>query len=273
MAAKRKHPFGGGIYIIRNTVNWNIYVGSAVSFRTRRNGHFGALRRGVHKNPHLQAAWNKYGEGAFEFKALHHVADRSRLASMEQHYMDLMRPAYNCRVLVGDRDTNPTAGEKLRGKKRDPLISARGRATYYANRSSAIVQFSLNGVEVARFQNAMLAEEAGFDRIAINKCLSSKSPRQHMGALWANAERVDQGYVPVAPTGLSAEGRKRLSSARLGYRHSAETKSKIAASHVGLRPTDEARSMMSRAQRRRAQENPEHLKRMLDVRRAKSVNK
>lgn len=68
------------IYKIINIKNQKFYVGSAVDFDTRRNRHLNALRKGNHHCAHLQAAWRKYGAGAFIFVVVEEVAlDRDLL--------------------------------------------------------------------------------------------------------------------------------------------------------------------------------------------------
>ena len=57
-----------GIYLIENTVNGKVYVGSAVNFNERFRVHNYYLSRGSHHSPKLQYAWNKYGEKSFTFK-------------------------------------------------------------------------------------------------------------------------------------------------------------------------------------------------------------
>ena len=49
-----------GIYILLNVINGKSYVGSSVNVNGRINKHFSLLRRGKHKNKHLQSAWKKY---------------------------------------------------------------------------------------------------------------------------------------------------------------------------------------------------------------------
>lgn len=46
------------------------YVGSTVDLRKRRNLHLCLFRTGRHHAKHLQAAWNKDGEGAFTFQVI-----------------------------------------------------------------------------------------------------------------------------------------------------------------------------------------------------------
>jgi len=64
-----------GIYIIENKANGKIYIGSSVNLRTRWNKHLSDLRRGIHGNPHLQAAWNQYGEESFEYRIIETMED------------------------------------------------------------------------------------------------------------------------------------------------------------------------------------------------------
>lgn len=57
----------GGIYYIINLINNNYYIGSCVNFYKRQKKHFSELAKGIHANPHLQAAYNLYGADAFIF--------------------------------------------------------------------------------------------------------------------------------------------------------------------------------------------------------------
>ncbi len=56
-----------GVYAIVNRENGKRYVGSAINIPKRWREHQRGLQRGCHENSYLQGAWNKYGEGAFEF--------------------------------------------------------------------------------------------------------------------------------------------------------------------------------------------------------------
>lgn len=74
------------IYQITNMVNGKYYIGSAESFARREWQHKYDLKRGVHKNPRLQAAWNKYGADAFVFEVLEEVA-QEQLLQTEDAYL------------------------------------------------------------------------------------------------------------------------------------------------------------------------------------------
>lgn len=77
-----------GIYQIRNTLNGKRYIGSAKDFASRWSDHRTALRRGTHRNRHLQFAWKKYGEDDFVFEKLEEVARFDFLVPFEQRYID-----------------------------------------------------------------------------------------------------------------------------------------------------------------------------------------
>lgn len=79
-----------------------------MDLQRRWRDHRKRLSRGSHHSAKLQAAWNKYGEEAFTFEVLEHVADLPLLTSREQEWMDRLGA-------VGERGYNlsPRAGSSL----------------------------------------------------------------------------------------------------------------------------------------------------------------
>lgn len=77
-----------GIYVIRNTANGKVYVGSAVNIKGRWAVHKHGLRRGKHHSQRLQRAWNKYGEAAFVLETLE-LCCVDLLLEREQSYFDI----------------------------------------------------------------------------------------------------------------------------------------------------------------------------------------
>jgi len=57
-------------YIIRCKNAKKNYYGSTTNFKKRVKDHKYLLHRNKHHSSHLQNAWNKYGEDAFEFVIL-----------------------------------------------------------------------------------------------------------------------------------------------------------------------------------------------------------
>jgi len=117
-----------GVYAIRHKISLKVYVGSAaVSIKKRWYIHKCLLRRDLHHNKHLQRAWLKYGEEAFEFIVLE-TCQKKMCVPREQVWMDKLRAA--------EQDTGynkcPTAGSCLGVKLSEEHIakSKKGRAWY-----------------------------------------------------------------------------------------------------------------------------------------------
>lgn len=125
------------MYVIRNTVNGKVYVGSTQrSLRRRLSHHRSALRRGSHRNGHLQAAWNRYGEAAFVAAVLE-LVQSADVVAREQFWIDSLQPQYNISPTAGSLTGYTFTDEQrarvsaaLRGKPK----SAEHRANIWANR-------------------------------------------------------------------------------------------------------------------------------------------
>ncbi len=83
-------PRSAGIYVIGNMKNGKVYVGSARDLNARWRTHSWALRKGVHRNSHLQNAWNTHGSRAFSFFVMQ-LCHPDELQVREQAMMDLSK--------------------------------------------------------------------------------------------------------------------------------------------------------------------------------------
>ena len=79
-----------GVYAICNLFDGRAtaYIGSSKDIERRWRDHVALLRSGRHPNPYLQAAWDKYGEAAFEFYVIEEVANEADLLAREQYWLD-----------------------------------------------------------------------------------------------------------------------------------------------------------------------------------------
>lgn len=77
-----------GIYFIINLINGKYYVGSAVNLNQRWYFHQYYLNKNLHKNEHLQSAWNKYGSEAFQFTIVEIVNNSNSLIEIEQLWIN-----------------------------------------------------------------------------------------------------------------------------------------------------------------------------------------
>jgi group I intron endonuclease len=75
------------IYRITNMANGKYYIGSADSFARREWQHKYDLKRGAHKNPRLQAAWNKYGPDMFVFEVIEEIPEGGNQLQIEDTYL------------------------------------------------------------------------------------------------------------------------------------------------------------------------------------------
>lgn len=94
----KRYVDSGGVYQIRNLQNNKVYIGSTNCFNRRKDEHFTNLRNNHHVNPHLQYAFNKYGEENFIFEILEHVDEEDNLIKREQFWFDVINP---CNESVG----------------------------------------------------------------------------------------------------------------------------------------------------------------------------
>lgn len=103
-----------GIYRIVHAETGNFYVGSSVQVATRMSQHLSHLRRSLHKNAHLQAAFSLYGESAFSFDVVEEC-EPAVLLEREQHFIDALKPHFNiCKVAGNTLGVKHTPSSKAK---------------------------------------------------------------------------------------------------------------------------------------------------------------
>jgi group I intron endonuclease len=121
-----------GIYCIRNIQTGSEYIGSSVDVHKRWNTHKWNLEKRHNLNPHLQNAWNKYGENAFIFEV---IEETTNLNNREMYWINERKPKMNCTnvILRNDPDefgftrseeTRKKISEAQLGISRRPLTDA-----------------------------------------------------------------------------------------------------------------------------------------------------
>lgn len=96
-----------GIYIIKNIINDNFYLGSSNNFNKRKSEHIRKLRKNKHHSIYLQRAWNKYTESNFIFEIFFYC-ELTSARFFEQYFLDLLNPVYN----MAKNATAPMQGRK-----------------------------------------------------------------------------------------------------------------------------------------------------------------
>lgn len=125
-----KHP---GIYAIIHVESGKLYIGSASNIYSRWRTHKSELRRGLHHSPHLQNAWNKYGESAFQFTVIEAcLKDAVILCSREQHWLDKYRgKLMNCAKNADPCYGVPQTPEQKSASRLRMLGNKRGQGHFY----------------------------------------------------------------------------------------------------------------------------------------------
>lgn len=110
------------IYRITHKADGKTYVGSTTQTVLRRWAHHRCdLRRGTHRNPILQRAWNKYGPSAFEWIVVEQdIENYDALIVREQAWLDEFRShgeVYN----IAEAGASPMQGRTHTAKTRQRL--------------------------------------------------------------------------------------------------------------------------------------------------------
>jgi group I intron endonuclease len=80
-----------GVYKIINKTNGKFYIGSSKDVKNRWRQHKRKLNSGTHGNPHLQNAWNLYGEEGFLFEIIEECPPELQFEK-EQYYLNTLNP-------------------------------------------------------------------------------------------------------------------------------------------------------------------------------------
>lgn len=160
-----------GIYVILHKKSGKIYLGQAQNIRLRWNKHRSELNLNKHPNPHLQAAWNKYGAKAFQFKILERCSIE-QLDIREQHYLDIYAHQDNCYNLSSQAGT-------VRGIKRSIETRKRISEALKGHRLSAQTRL----------------------KIGVANRGKTKSIKRDRALVDANAERSRKNWLLIDPDG------------------------------------------------------------------------
>jgi len=120
-----QHYKFAGVYKITNLVNNKSYIGSSTYLVNRLRGHIQDLKKGTHRNTHLQSSINKYGFENFVFEVLK-VCSQEELLDCEQWFIDNLHPEYNICKVAGNTfgvctPQTPLWVERRMSKRRIPI--------------------------------------------------------------------------------------------------------------------------------------------------------
>ena len=209
---KRTRKIVSGIYVIRNTVNGKIYVGSSRRIVTRWREHKHALKHGKH-TPILQRSWNKHGEIAFSFEILEEVTEINNLCVREQFWIDKLEAANETRGF----NIFPIAGGGARGYKYSAEAREKMKEKRHSPETCAKMSASQKGKKHSEETRAKLS-------VSRRKRTTSDATRAKMSASWKGRK-------------VSPETRVKMSVAQKGKKLSEEGRAKLRAYHAKRRQT------------------------------------
>ncbi|HEX8349567.1 MAG TPA: GIY-YIG nuclease family protein [Hymenobacter sp.] len=101
-----EHRNASGVYIIRNTINAKVYVGSAINFRIRFHHHASQIRKNKHHSIKLQNFINKYGRECLSFEIIQLCSgSKKQIRECEQqwinHHESYSEKGFNIRAEAG----------------------------------------------------------------------------------------------------------------------------------------------------------------------------
>lgn len=202
-----------GVYGIVNTVTGRMYIGSSKDIYTRLRKHRARLRIGKHHTPHLQYAWNKYGEDVFQFTTIRELLSENDLADAEKSEVEKRWPfVYN-----SSRNTD----SPRRGMKNSPEHNAAISAWSTGRETTPDVRAAISQANKGRIITAEWRQ-----RISDGLKLRPRNEK--------NIQRIID-----------------LNKSRTGYRHSEASKAKMGLAKKGhsLPKSQETKAKMSVAKK------------------------
>lgn len=230
------------IYWIKNTLNGKFYVGSTTQRYVRWKTHRGQLNGNRHHCRHLQAAWNKYGADAFEFKVVEKVVDDALLQEAEDRWLTahVGKPyCYNHGLRSGapwrggDKKNHPRYGAKLTEAQKQNLREATLEQWKTSDPRTGRKHSAEAKQKISAKVQAAVAEGRG------GCFIPSEETRQKMSSSLQGNQNA-KGHV------RTEEHRRALSEAQkgnqnwLGKAHSEESKAKMGQAVRMISPEGEA---------------------------------
>ena len=215
-----------GVYAIV-CQNGHRYIGSAVDVGRRQSCHRYGLRQGNHSNPHLQAAWAKYGESAFRFTVLEECEPDGLIAA-EQSWMDTLQPEYNIARVAGS-----CLGIRCTEEKRAKMSAAAMGHVGWMNGKRHSLEAR------AKMSAAAMGHVGWMNGKKHSPETCAKISAANMGRVsWTKGKKITEetrAKISAAkkgrPNGLLGKKRPNHSATMMGHEVSQETRDKIAASN------------------------------------------
>lgn len=191
-----------GVYLIRNVVTQQVYVGSSVDVKKRIRAHRVELNKNKHKNPFLQKDWNETDRSLFDF-SIQEVCEESILREREsywiKHYESLNpEKGFNCSI--------PDNSRVPRKKDREKQVRVKKMSIYICINKLTGDRLVLTKPEIfekLNINNNAVAEISSYWRGNVTACKTNKGWivvnqldfREDFD--YVNYDKIIQGRLPI----------------------------------------------------------------------------
>ncbi len=261
-------PSTSGIYKITCTANKRIYIGSALNLRKRKGEHFNGLRNNRHSNPHMQRAWNKYGEQTFIFEVLEYNILPMSLTAREQYWFKKLKPfgrkgfniAHEAGSQMGLKHT-PETKEKLRqaniGKKLSPEVVEK---MSQSRRGKKLSSQHIEKLRQAQ-SNPEMREKKRQSLLGLKRSPEEiEKSRQARTGIKRSPESIEKNRQGHLGQKQSPEAIEKIRQANLGRKHTPEACEKIGNAHRGKTVSPETREKLRQVSVNMSAETKEKLR-------------
>jgi group I intron endonuclease len=234
----------GYVYLIRNKVNGNSYIGLTVrELRNRWSQHKSDSRKG---SPFpLHAAIRKYGEDSFDITVLHHAL-KDQLAALE------IEEIAKCRALLGNGCYNATVGGDGLGSGKDhpaygkPWSEKQRQKLMEVRRLAPKREFT-DAMRVAAFNRRGTYTDKQKAALLTRKSTKGTKASEETKASMRLAHSLlpSRKGIPVH----TPESKEKIASGKRGKKMSPEARQAISAGHIGLVRSEEAKRKTAEAHR------------------------
>lgn len=149
------------IYAIINTVNFKVYIGSALNIHLRLRRHLYNLKNNIHHSSKLQRSFNKYGETVFKVIIIEETCERY---IREQEWINKVRPdlyGYNILNIVRECKAFKLTSEQVKKAIQKSSLS--------------VIRFNKKGEFIKEYSSiSEAAKEVGDQSTNISSCCKGK---------------------------------------------------------------------------------------------------
>jgi group I intron endonuclease len=259
-----EHKNASGVYIIRNTVNEKVYVGSSMCFAKRYKGHYQALRTDKHHSRPLQHFANKYGVETLIFELLELSKPEFNLVC-EQKWMNCLEAcirakgfniaplAGSCLGIIRSPETRRKASEARKGSvissEQRYKISESLKGREFSQETRDKISQAKKGVPMPLEHRIKMKE------IALNRLPQSKESHAKQADALRGRKQTQAHVEKRAQTHRgkkrSEETCRKIAEAVKGRVASDETRQKLSEIHKGKTISKEHRLKLAEAAKRR----------------------